>query len=154
MVVTPNCVVAVSVDASRLLPGAPVVSSSTYVEFCTCEKGVALLEEEPGVVAVPEGVLLGVGEELREGVTDGVVEEEEPPEGVPDPVLLPLAAPPVGDPLAVREPLGVLELVRVPDGVPEGVNDGDGVPDDEAPPDNDAVADGVCEGVGSVTPTT
>ena len=60
----------------------------------------------------------------------------------------------VGDLLWVREPVGVLELVRVPDGVPEGVNVGDGVPDGEAPPDIEAVAEGVCEGVGSITPTT
>jgi hypothetical protein len=116
--------------------------------------GVLLAEEpeepEPLALRVREGVPLGVAE----GVPDWVLEEEEPPEGVPDPVLLPLAAPPVGDPLAVREPLGVLELVRVPDGVPDGVNVGDGVPDDEAPPDIEAVAEGVCEGVGSATPTT
>jgi hypothetical protein len=116
--------------------------------------GVLLTEEpeepEPLALRVGEGVPLGVAV----GVADEVLEEEEPPEGVPDPVLLPLAAPPEGDPLAVREPLGVLELVRVPDGVPEGVNVGDGVPDDEAPPDIEAVAEGVCEGVGSATPTT
>ena len=91
---------------------------------------------------------------VLEEVVDGVADEEEPPEAVPVWVSLPLAAAPVGDPLAVREPLGVLELVRVPDDVPEGVNVGDGVPEDEAPPDSEAVAEGVCEGVGSVTPTT
>ena len=107
---------------------------------------------------MPEGVRvgepLGVLDEVPDEVVDGVLEDEEPPDAVPVWVSLPLGAALVGDPLTVREPLGVLELVRVPDGVPEGVNDGDGVPDDEAPPDNDAVADGVCEGVGSVTPTT
>ena len=149
---------AVSVAASRLLPGAPVVSSSTYVAFCTCGMGVPLFEGVTGGLGVPEGERvgepLGVLDEVPDEVVDGVLEEEEPPEGVPDPVSLPLGAPPVGDPLAVREPLGVLELVRVPDGVPEGVNVGDGVPDDEAPPDIEAVAEGVCEGVGSATPTT
>ena len=112
--------------------------------------GVLLGEEpeEPERLAlrVREGVPLGVAEV----VPDRVLEEEEPP----DAVLLPLAAPPVGDPLAVREPLGVLELERVPDRVREGVNVGDGVRDDEAPPDIEAVAEGVCEGVGSITPTT
>ena len=137
MVVRANCVVAVSVAASRLLPGAPVVSISTYVEFCTCGMGVALFEGEPAVDAVPEGVPLGVGEGLREGVTDEVLDEEEPPEGVPDPVLLPLAAAPVGDPLAVREPDGV----PLPLGVPEGV------PLAEEPEDPDPLLLRVPEGV-------
>jgi len=101
-----------------------------------------------------EGVREGVLDVVPEEVDDGVPDEEEPPEAVPVWELLALAAAPVGDPLAVREPLGVLELVRVPDGVPEGVSVGDGVPDDEAPPDIEAVAEGVCEGVGSATPTT
>ena len=79
--------------------------------------GVPLFEGEPGVVAVPVDVPLGVGEVLREDVADWVLEEEEPPEGVPDPVLLPLAAPPVGDTLAVREPDGVPLPLGVPDGV-------------------------------------
>ena len=100
---------------------------------------------------VKVGVLLGVLEEVLEEVDEGVLEEEEPPDAVPVEVSLPLA---VGDPLTVREPLGVLELVRVPDGVLEGVNVGDGVPDGVAPPDIDAVAEGVREGVVSVMPTT
>jgi len=98
-------------------------------------------------VDVKEGVL----DEVPEEVVVGEVDEEEPPDAVPVWVSLPL---PVGDPLTVREPLGVLELVRVPDGVPDGVNVGDGVPDEEAPDDTDAVAEGVWEGVGSVAPIT
>ena len=92
-----------------------------------------------------------VPDEVPEEVDDGVLEEEEPPDAVPVWVSLPLA---VGDPLVVREPLAVRELERVPVGVPEGVKVGDGVRDGEAPPDIEAVAEGVCEGVGSVTPTT
>ena len=107
---------------------------------------------------MPEGVRvgepLGVLDEVPDEVVDGVLEDEEPPDAVPVWVSLPLGAALVGDPLTVREPLGVLELVRVPDGVPEGVSVGEGVPDDEAPPDAEAVPDGVGEGVGSVTPIT
>ena len=158
MVVRANCVVAVSVAASRLLPGEPVVSISTYVEFCTCDKGVALFDGVAGGLGVPdeveEGVPLGVLDEVPEEVVVEVLDEEEPPDAVPVGVSLPLGAAPVGEPLTVREPLGVLEPVRVPDGVAEGVYVGDGVPDGEAPPDIDAVAEGVWEGVGSITPTT
>ena len=82
---------------------------------------------------------------------DGLVVSEPEFPGDSEAVLLTLT---VGDLLWVREPVGVLELVRVPDGVPEGVNVGDGVPDGEAPPDIEAVAEGDCEGVGSITPTT
>ena len=106
-----------------------------------------VLEGDLELVGDKEGVL----DEVPEEVDDGVLEEEEPPDAVPVWVSLPLA---VGDPLAVREPLTVRELVRVPVGVPEEVKVGVGVPDDDAPPDIVAVAEGVCEGVGSVTPTT
>jgi hypothetical protein len=98
-------------------------------------------------VGVKEGVL----DEVPEEVVVGEVDKEEPPDAVPDCVSLLL---PVGDPLPVRDSLGVRELVRVPESVPEGVNVGDGVPDDEAPDDTDAEAEGVWEGVGSVTPIT
>ena len=100
---------------------------------------------------VDVGVPLGLLEEVPEEVLVGEFDKEEPADEVPVWVSLPLV---VGDPLTVREPLGVLELVRVPEGVPEGVNVGEGVPDGEAPPDIDAVAEGVWEGVGSITPTT
>ena len=54
-----------------------------------------------------EGVREGVLDVVLEGVVDGVPDEEEPPEAVPVWELLALAAAPVGDPLAVREPLEV-----------------------------------------------
>ena len=101
-------------------------------------------------VAVPVG--------LHEGVTDEVLDEEEPPEGVADPVLLPLATAPVVELLPVRVTVSVLDCVRVPDGVPDGVTEGvsvgDGVPVVEAPLDSVAVTEGVWEGVGNITPTT
>ena len=153
-----NAVVPEIVAAAKLLPGAPVVSISTYVELSTCAMGVALfegvMEEVPLTLNVPEGVPLELLDPVPEEVLVGVSDKEEPPEAVPDGVSLPLGAAPVGDPLTVREPLGVAEGVRVPDGVPEGVYVVDGVPDDEAPPDSDGVAEGVWEGVGSVTPIT
>ena len=143
-----NAVVPEIVAAAKLRPGAPVVSISTYVELSTCAMGVALfegvMEEVPLTLNVPEGVPLELLDPVPEEVLVGVSDKEEPPEAVPDGVSLPLGAAPVGDPLTVREPLGVAEGVRVPDGVP----------DDEAPPDSDGVAEGVWEGVGSVTPIT
>jgi hypothetical protein len=158
VVVRPNCVVAVSVAASRLLPGAPVVSISTYVEFPVCAIGVAEFDGVgsgvPLIVREPVAVPLGLFDGVPEGVLEGVPVVEAPPDAVPVGVSLPLGAAPVGDPLAVREPLVVPELLRVPDGVPEGVNVGDGVPEGEAPDDTDAVPEGVGEGVGSITPIT
>ena len=172
VVVSANCVVVVSVAASRLLPGAPVVSISTYVLFGTWGNGPALLDGVPADVDVADGVPLGlevavgvpVGLPLGERVgltvwvTVEVLESEEPPDAVPDGVSLPLKAAPVGEPLELREPVGVPDAVpepdRVPDGVPEGVYVGEGVLDDDAPPDKEAVAEGVWEGVGSITPTT
>ena len=156
--VTANAVVPDSVEATKFPPGAPVVSISTYVELSTCAMGVALFEGVPEALPVPDTVPLGVLEPLREPVKDvvtvGVPDNEEPPEAVPVAVSLPLGAPPVGEPLTEREPLGVEEGERVADGVPEGVNVGEGVPDDETPLDSEAVAEGVGEGEGNITPTT
>ncbi len=155
---------AVSVAASRLLPGAPVVSISTYVALPVCTIGVAegvgVTEGVPLGVRVTEGVPLGVsvpdlvplGE--VEGVGDAVGEVDgvmvadwEAPcetlavgEGVDD------GAAPEGDPLTVREPLVVPEPLRVPEGVPEPLR----VPVEDAPEDTEAVL----EGEGSVTPIT
>ena len=153
-----NAVVPEIVAAAKLRPGAPVVSISTYVELPVCSMGVAEFDGVgrgvPLTVLEPVAVPLGLFDGVPERVLGGVPVAEEPPDAVPVGVSLPLGAAPVGDPLTVREPLGVLELVRVPDGVPEGVRVGEGVPDDEAPPDSDGVAEGVWEGVGSVTPIT
>lgn len=104
VVVTPNCVVAVSVAASRLLPGAPVVSSSTYVEFSLCTIGVAEFD------GVGRGVPLMDGVPLR--VPEAVPEEERVPESVPDGVN-------VGVAVEVKEDPD--EAVGVPEGVEEGV---------------------------------
>ncbi len=101
---TPNCVVVVSVAASRLLPGAPVVSIRTYVEFCTCTIGVAEFD------GVGRGVPLMDGVPLR--VPEAVPVEERVPEGVLD-------GEGVGVAVEVKEDPD--EEVGVPDGVGEGV---------------------------------
>jgi len=103
-VVRPNCVVAVSEAASRLLPGAPVVSTSTYVELSVCAIGVAEFD------GVGRGVPLMDGVPLR--VPEGEPEEERVPESVPDGVY-------VG--VTVEESEDPPDAEAVPDGVGEGV---------------------------------
>ncbi len=75
-----NCVVAVSVAARRLLPGAPVVSISTYVELPVCTIGVAEFDGVGRGVPLMDGVPLGVLERLPE--------EERVPDSVPDGVYV------------------------------------------------------------------
>lgn len=138
-----NAVVPEIVVAAKLLPGAPVVSISTYVELSVCTMGVAefdgVARGVPLAVLEPVPVPLGLFDEVPERVLGGVPVAEVPPDAVPVGVSLPLgAAPvgdvltvrePVGDPLTVREPVVVPELLRVPDGVPEEVSVGEGVED-------------------------
>ena len=90
--------------ASRLLPGAPVVSISTYVEFSVCTIGVAEFD------GVGRGVPLIDGVPLR--VPEVVPEEERVPDSVPDGVY-------VGVAVEVNEDPD--ETVGVPEGVGEGV---------------------------------
>jgi len=141
--VSGNAVVPEIVVAAKLLPGAPVVSISTYVELSVCTMGVAefdgVARGVPLTVLEPVPVPLGLFDEVPERVRGGVPVAEVPPDAVPVGVWLPLgAAPvgdvltvrePVGDPLTVREPVVVPELLRVPDGVPEEVSVGEGVED-------------------------
>ena len=127
MVVTPNCVVAVSVAASRLLPGAPVVSSSTYDALPVCVKGV--LEGE----GVWEGVRVTLG------VTEGVPVGLRVTEGVP-----------VGLGELLGEPLGVVVTVR--EGVAEAVFVGDC--EGNAPREKEGVGEGVGVNEKSSTPCT
>ena len=140
-----NAVVPEIVAAAKLLPGAPVVSISTYVELSVCTMGVAefdgVARGVPLAVLEPVPVPLGLFDEVPERVLGGVpvAEVPVPPDAVPVGVRLPLgAAPvgdvltvrePVGDPLTVREPVVVPDLLRVPDGVPEEVSVGEGVED-------------------------
>jgi hypothetical protein len=104
VVVRLNCVVAVSVAARRLLPGAPVVSISTYVELPVCTIGVAEFDGVGRGVPLIDGVPLCVPE--------GVPEEDRVPDGVPDGVY---------DGVAVEEREDPAEAEGVTDGVGEGV---------------------------------
>ena len=69
VVVRAKCVVVVSVAASRLPPGAPVVSISAYEELPVCVKGViegeGVWEGEGVTLGVTEGVPVGLGEFVR-----------------------------------------------------------------------------------------
>ena len=65
-----NAAVALTVLASRLPPGAPVVSSSTRVDPGVCGPGEG--EEVRVTLVVPEPVALGVGVPLGEAPEDGV----------------------------------------------------------------------------------
>jgi len=86
----------------------------------------------PELLRVPDGVAL----ELCEGTP--VLEGEEPDDGVPVSEPVPLRGAPVADPLTMREPLVVPELLRVPDGVALGLREGvlvlDGEEQDVAAP--------------------
>ena len=114
-----NAVVPEIVAAAKFLPGAPVVSMSTYVALPVCTIGVA------EGVGVTEDVPLGVG------VTEGV------PLGVSVPDLVPL-----GEVEGVRDAVGEVDGVVVSDGeapceklaVCEGVGDGEGVADTKTTP--------------------
>ena len=108
-----------------MLPGAPVVSIKTYVEFSVCKPGVGGAVGVEGGVPVP----LTVGVSVR--VPDGEVDGSAPVEGVPVWVLLELGG------AGVEE----LVLVKVTEGVTEGVRDPEGVPVMEAVAEN--VGDGV-----------
>ena len=104
MAVSGNAVVPEIVVAAQLLPGAPVVSTSTYVELPVCAIGVAEFD------GVGRGVPLMDGVPLR--VPEGVPEEERVPDGVPDGVY---------DGVAVEEREDPAEADGVTDGVGEGV---------------------------------
>ena len=104
VVVRPNCVVAVSEAARRLLPGAPVVSISTYVELPVCTNGVTEFD------GVGRGVPLMDGVPLR--VPEGVPEEERVPDSVPDGVYVGVVVEDREDPA---------DAVGVTEGVGEGV---------------------------------
>ena len=139
VVVNANAGVADKVEANRLPPGAPVVSTSTTVELASCAGGVALLEGD--TVAEP----LLVGDTVRVPDVVPVTEGVTLLDGVPD-----------------RETVGVTELVGL--GVNDGVGGGvslllgvnvgesdDKLPGDGVPvpvPDEEGVNEGDTEGVG------
>jgi hypothetical protein len=104
LAVSGNAVVPEIVVAAKLLPGAPVVSISTYVELSVCTMGVAEFD------GVARGVPLMDGVPLR--VPEGVPEEERVPDSVPDGVY-------VG--VTVEESEDPPDAEAVPDGVGDGV---------------------------------